>query len=113
MRPLLYLLLCAGVLSAQEHPKHSWRWWGASVVALAAATSADTAVSWHEQEDNGILGRRFGARAVAIKGGTLGAVSLGEWLILRSRPDIRKQVAVINLTGAGVYCGGVGYSAAH
>ncbi len=116
--PLRYLvvlaLLSAQLLSAQT--PHSGRktrklWWVA-LAALAAASAADAHSSWGRPEKNALLrgpDGRFGARALGIKLGAVGAAGLAQWLALRHRPRWEGSLAALNFTLAA-WTGGVGAS---
>lgn len=116
--PLRYLvvlaLLSAQLLSAQTQRsgRKTRKLWWVALTALAAASAADAHSSWGRPERNALLrgpDGRFGARALGIKLGVVGAAGLAQWLALRYRPRWEGSLAALNFTLAA-WTGGVGAS---
>jgi hypothetical protein len=81
--------------------------WIASIFAMAAATGADAATSWHKQEANGLLASSdgtFGAKGLGIKAGLAGGLILPQILFHRHK-DLRTAFTVGNFAQAGVFTG--------
>lgn len=80
--------------------------WHVSVAAYSGAQAFDAASSLGRIEANPLMRSadgRFGTRGIAIKAGITGAVVLGQYLILRRRPQARRALAVVNFgVAAGV-----------
>jgi len=83
--------------------------WHVSAVAYGGAMAADAASSWNKYELNPILQDRTGrftGRGVAIKAAITGVVLIGEWMVLRRKPSLKKAVTVVNF-GVAVPVAGV------
>ena len=116
-----YIEPVAPALSAAERnpaqlgilqPKPKMKEWKLSLLALAAAHSADAATSWNKRELNPMLspgGGAFGAQALAVKC----AVSIGslglQAILLRNRPQLAKMFARLNFMETGI----IGATAIH
>ena len=86
--------------------------WKFSLLALAAAHSADAATSWNKKELNPVLspsGGAFGGQMLAIKCG-ITAASVGlQAIVLRHHPELAKMFARFNFLESGV----IGATAIH
>ncbi len=99
MKRIILLILLLPVCSQAEQRK-LWKW---SVVALAAATAADSHSSYGMRELNPMLrgsGKRFDAGSVVLKSGAVGAFLLGQKLFHRNRSGRMKNWAVLNFSMA-------------
>jgi hypothetical protein len=113
-----YAILLAVALSApmmaQDQP--NTKLYKLSVEALAASTTFDLATSIADSlgcgkvachETNSLLtgpGGQFStARAIAIKSAFNGGLVLGEMLLVKKYPQLRKAFTVINFGDAGLY----------
>ncbi len=103
------VLACQLVHAAGMEPgKRRQRLWWASVAAFCAASIVDVHSSWGKPEINPLLrgpNGLFGARAVPIKFGIVGASTAVQWLILRKHPALAKTLAGTNIGGAAVTAG--------
>lgn len=87
-----------------------YRW---SVAAVLAGSAADAASGWKAEEANPVLagtGKQFGVQSVAIKSGLVGVSLLIQYIALRHRPDLHKQLAWMNLITAGALGGVAGHN---
>lgn len=86
--------------------------WKFSLLALAAAHSADAATSWNKRELNPLLSPSsgaFGAQMLAVKC-AITAASVGlQAIVLRRRPELAKMFARVNFLESGV----IGATAIH
>jgi hypothetical protein len=86
--------------------------WKFSLLALAAAHSADAATSWNKKELNPVLspsGGAFGGQMLAIKCG-ITAASVGlQAIVLRRHPELAKMFARFNFLESGI----IGATAIH
>jgi len=81
--------------------------WIASIFAMAAATGADAATSWHKREANGLLASSdgtFGAKGLGIKAGLAGGLILPQ-IIFHRRKDLRTAFTIGNFAQAGIFTG--------
>jgi hypothetical protein len=89
-----------------EAPKRGL--WKASLAVLAAAQVMDIHSSFGCPEANGMLrssGGTFGARAVGIKSGVIGAVVLMQYLSLRRSSRSARMNSAVNFAIAGATVG--------
>lgn len=95
-----------------QQPKPKMGEWKLSLLALAAAHSADAATSWNKRELNPLLSPSsgaFGAQMLAVKCAvTVGSLGL-QAILLRRRPQLAKMFARLNFMEAGV----IGATAIH
>ena len=95
-----------------QQPKPKMGEWKLSLLALAAAHSADAATSWNKRELNPLLSPSsgaFGAQMLAVKCAvTVGSLGL-QAILLRHRPQLAKMFARLNFMEAGV----IGATAIH
>lgn len=95
-----------------QQPKPKMGEWKLSLLALAAAHSADAATSWNKREMNPLLSPSsgaFGAQMLAVKCAvTVGSIGL-QAILLRHRPQLAKMFARLNFMEAGV----IGATAIH
>jgi hypothetical protein len=95
---------------AKTQPKMTG--WKLSLLALAAAHSADAATSWNKKELNPMLSPNsaaFGVQALALKC-AITVVSIGvQALLLRRRPELAKAFGRINFMESGI----IGATALH
>jgi hypothetical protein len=86
--------------------------WKFSLLALAAAHSADAATSWNKRELNPLLSPSsgaFGGQMLAVKCAiTVASVGL-QAIVLRHHPELAKMFARVNFVEAGV----IGATAIH
>lgn len=86
--------------------------WKFSLLALAAAHSADAATSWNKRELNPLLsptGGAFGAQMLAIKCAvTAGSITM-QAVLLKHHPQLAKMFARFNFIESGV----IGATAIH
>lgn len=81
--------------------------WISSLVAMAAATTFDSATSWHKHESNSFLASSdgtFGAKGVAIKA-SFGLGVLVPQILFRRHKDLRSAFAIGNFAEAGIFTG--------
>jgi hypothetical protein len=94
----------------QARPK--MKGWKISLLALAAAHSADAATSWNKRELNPLLSPSsgaFGGQTLAIKC-AMTAASVGlQAIVLRRHPELAKMFARVNFMESGV----IGATAIH
>lgn len=86
--------------------------WKLSLLALAAAHSADAATSWNKRELNPMLSPSsgaFGLQTLAIKWAITGGSMGLQAILLRRRPQLSKMFAGINCMESGV----IGATAIH
>ncbi|HTQ57499.1 MAG TPA: hypothetical protein VMI94_23680 [Bryobacteraceae bacterium] len=104
------LLLCGGVLHAQEFKSRTKRLFQASVAAVSAAAVADAATSWGKAETNPLLGQsRFGMAQTGIKIGLVSAALAGQYFIVhRHSQRAAAAFTAVNFASAGVL-GAVAY----
>lgn len=89
----------------QSKAKQKLMW---STVALVAASLVDVHSSWGKREANPALqgpNGRFGARGVGIKMGMVGGIILGQYFIVKSKPEFANAAAWTNFGIAGVTAG--------
>jgi hypothetical protein len=95
-----------------RQPKPKMKEWKLSLLALAAAHSADAATSWNKRELNPMLspsGGAFGAQTLAVKCAvSIGSIGL-QAILLRSRPQLAKMFARLNFMETGI----IGATAIH
>ncbi len=87
---------------AESRPAKGNRIWRVSLMAIAAAQTADVATSWGKYESNPLLanGRgRFGWKSLAIKPATSSWLAV-EWLPFMKRH--RRLAAAVNFSVAGL-----------
>lgn len=108
MRTLILLLACLPVMGQScggdciVLPVHR-SLWVASLATYEAANAADLITSLHGVEGNPLLGSGpFGSRQIATKLSLMGAVAVGETLIIRKWPRARRALTWFNFSGAGV-----------
>jgi hypothetical protein len=79
-----------------------------STVALVAASFADVHSSWGKRESNPALQSAnggFGARGFGVKMGMIGGVVLGQYFLVKSKPELANAAAWTNFGIAGVTAG--------
>lgn len=93
-------------MAARTRPKITS--WKLSLIALAAAHTADAATSWNKHELNPVLsapGASFGWQALAIKAAFAGASVSLQAVLLHRRPEFARKFAAVNYVQAGVIGG--------
>lgn len=89
---------------ATENLRPDMHFWKISAAALVSASAADIASSWGKCcEGNSLLAspdRRFGARGLAVKSGTLGGQLLLQYFVARKNPKLARVLGFVNFAGA-------------
>jgi hypothetical protein len=81
------------------------RAWKLSLLALAAAASADALSSWGKQEANPLLrssNGTFGVRGLTIKGGLTGASVVPQYM-MRNNSKARKTFTILNFAETAMF----------
>ena len=104
MRRALLVFAFSSVCYAQDAAPYN-RQWTYSAAFLASSTVADSFSSYGRIELNPVLGQRFDARSVAIKGGIVGGLIVTERLM---PAKYRKAFTWANYAVGGVTWGVAG-----
>lgn len=83
----------------------SWRAWKRSLIPMLASQGLDMASSYGMRERNPLLAGgdgRFGGRAMAIKGGVVGAIVGIEYLVAKKYPRAARAIARLNWSSSVV-----------
>lgn len=105
MRPGLVTMLLWTIPFSMSNAADQWRW---SVVGVTASTVADVTSSWGYGEGNPLLRNRrgeFGVKGLIIKSAIIGGYLGAQHLILRKRPQWRREFTVANWALAGFHTG--------
>lgn len=101
-----WIVVLGLVLAPQVHCESSgkkiFKW---SVAALLAANAADAASSWGQPEANRLLAGprgRFDSRGLSIKLGVVGAIVVGEIVLVRHHPQAATRLGFVNFSTAGL-----------
>lgn len=85
--------------------KALWKW---SAAALIAGSSMDAASSWGYAESNAFLrsgGGQLAGRGTAIKLGVMGGALLGQYYLVKKKPELEKPLAITNFAIGAAYTG--------
>lgn len=86
----------------QSNAKQRFVW---STVALVAASFADSHSSWGKRESNPMMrsaNGTFGGRGFALKMGLVGGMIAGQYVMVKTNPDLAKPLSFANFGYAGV-----------
>jgi hypothetical protein len=85
--------------------KALWKW---SASALIAGSSIDAASSWGYAESNALLrsgGGQLAGRGTAIKLGVMGGALLGQYYLVKKKPELEMPLSITNFAIVAAYGG--------